>query len=118
MEMMTQSCSNCQFWDRHTGGIDGELRIEGACRRFPPVLSEALTEDKVRSLPEEGVPHACIESNYAWIFPITEEDEWCGEWREESVSFHNQKMEADNGQQNPIQSAPAADDHTPLPPKE
>ncbi len=76
---MTESteiyCKTCKWWeplpDIHVA--DDEFR--GECRRFPPLLCESLDIADAKFLGDKCViPHG--------RFPVTNDDEWCGEWQE------------------------------------
>ena len=71
-------CENCFFWKQHEGK---EARLEGTCKRFPPVFISLLAEHLHCARPNEGIVSACLESNHAWIQPTTDIEDWCGEWK-------------------------------------
>jgi hypothetical protein len=55
------SCGACRFWRR-----EGSRRAGwGQCRRLPPALP-AVRTDKLKLV---------------GVWPVTEERDWCGEWR-------------------------------------
>ena len=62
--MSEESCGNCRFWL-------GDCGPAGQCRRNPPVV-----------LNEDG---ECP-------FPVSWNDQWCGEWRAKGASGTNSKL--------------------------
>lgn len=55
------TCSNCRYWER-----EDELSDGGICRRYPPSIRTTAMDDNDEY---SGYP----------IWPLTLEDEWCGE---------------------------------------
>lgn len=75
--MTEKTCSTCRFW-----GAADECD-EGPCHRYPPVLNHSM----VASQPENDDGNASMEESYkiyCWAYPVTGEDEWCGEWQEKT----------------------------------
>lgn len=68
---MSESCVDCKFWDYDEDLSDPPeahpmLRSSyGLCRRFPPTVH----------------PIAHVRSDEEAIFPVTEANNWCGEWK-------------------------------------
>lgn len=67
-------CGNCRYFDRFAG----RYHDVGECHRYPPVLAEAVAQDgaKVR---QESIAEAVCEGSRAWVFPVLNEESWCGE---------------------------------------
>jgi hypothetical protein len=60
-EIGLQACGSCHYWRR-----EGSRRAGwGQCRRMPPALP-AVRTDKLKLV---------------GVWPVTEERDWCGEWR-------------------------------------
>jgi len=64
---MSESCENCQFW------YPLDMGVVGSCRRFPPKLVVGQADM------EQATCVALIPG--AWDYPVTDSDDWCGEWR-------------------------------------
>ena len=67
---MRQECSNCRYFKGEQGG-----NFYGSCRRYPP---QAVVD--VYTMFEDG--ESKIESANIEVFPSTNGDNWCGEWKE------------------------------------
>ena len=81
-------CEKCIFWD---GQVNEEscLPNYGYCHRHPPT---PITQTRMRKLPEnfDGISKELVEflidskTRVVNLFsrPVTESDDFCGEWRE------------------------------------
>lgn len=55
-------CGNCRFWEL----VDEEDKDHaGICHRYPPVITNPPIYEAI------GVD---------WLFPVTADIDWCGEW--------------------------------------
>ena len=52
------SCKNCYFWEE---GLNC-----GDCHRYPPVINFDVQDEEI---------------GYETLYPITTQDDWCGEFR-------------------------------------
>lgn len=76
--MSSEQCRSCRFWFRDE---DTEQTHIGHCRRFPPVMvGEVLAHSAVDV---GSTPTDEAFDPVAWYFPITFEDQWCGEYQRE-----------------------------------
>lgn len=78
---MKQSCSNCRFWANPNDDEDDDTRM-GECRRYPPRICEAMMAADIANA--YGEPAIGLERKTNWLnttFPVTGDDEWCGEWQ-------------------------------------
>lgn len=73
-----QGCDNCHFWVKAGYCKPGEMQM-GKCRRVPPVLSEVVLKSLVKE--GSGNVYANAMTIDPWLHPITEAEDWCGEWR-------------------------------------
>ena len=60
--MKKQECENCKYWLASEEIKFNEKSLTGECRRYPPVLYFKRSD--------------------IFIFPITDNDNWCGEYKE------------------------------------
>lgn len=74
--MGDQYCDNCRFWNGNSYRIEDYRPQRESCRRFPPMR---LIMDDCDS-PRDVIDHADKDSS--WWQPITNCDDWCGEWQE------------------------------------
>lgn len=74
MKARVERCSRCKFWCNPRKNEFGHGFRTGDCQRFPPVyvLRNVALQD------EEDCPH---DDRSLWGYPVTCEDEWCGEWK-------------------------------------
>ncbi len=83
--MNNQLCHSCRFWEEYKNE-------QGQCHRYPPVFnSEELRRrlDWHEEQPEEGEENMRLETKMiremeslqVWYFPVTDEADWCGEWK-------------------------------------
>jgi hypothetical protein len=63
-------CRECFFYKEH---LSTEEEEHGQCHRYPPVLDTAYASWK------DDSP---TESPCAYVQPLVDFDDWCGEWRE------------------------------------
>jgi hypothetical protein len=69
--MSNRTCRVCQFWQEN----DDESGT-GQCRRYPPTVFDV---ERVKVPTGHGYERE--EWRSVEIFPDTEEDEWCGEFK-------------------------------------
>ena len=76
--MHEQSCRECRFFfpeDEYCG-------LGGECRRYPPVLSDAMFSDHVdEDVDEDHVFTNADKAMDSSVFPMVLCDSWCGEFR-------------------------------------
>jgi hypothetical protein len=68
-------CSLCAFWDRD----DNDVCV-GKCRKNPPVLSESVMQLLVTDVDLRHVDLSGYDLNAVTFWPVTVDDDWCGEW--------------------------------------
>lgn len=69
-----ERCENCRFWYRQYVALDKPDRL-AQCLRYPPAvvgIGAMMNEFPLVTLDEE------YESSR---FPVTAQDDWCGEWQ-------------------------------------
>lgn len=75
---MTETCSECRFWDRYT---EGQLSTDkGDCRRRPPMINDRIMQYR---MPGRGLGdwnEMELDLYVASAFPVTHETSWCGEF--------------------------------------
>lgn len=78
-------CDKCRFWEpwKPEDHKPHPNDIEGKCRRFPPVLSDAGVADCVNA--DESEAAEVPNNMYVWFQPITSGDDWCGEFKQVEV---------------------------------
>jgi hypothetical protein len=64
-------CKNCRFWRK---SLNEKTPSVGECRRYAPSPRSLL-------LPREG-PEEGVQSDLDAHWPVTWDDEWCGEFEE------------------------------------
>jgi|GEM_PF-2749403 len=77
-------CDECRFWDKtaydeQSGGADN-FAVEAFCRRYPPQINVSVPLAGV----SEGFDAADTKypyNSYTWPYPVTEQDDWCGEFQ-------------------------------------
>ena len=74
IDIVTESCGNCRFWLAPDN--EGE---PGYCRREPP-KAFMIQRPSHNGLKLSGSQP--VETQLMTNFPPTNEDIWCGEWRE------------------------------------
>jgi hypothetical protein len=67
-------CETCRWWNAftHESGVG-----EGECHRYPPVFNSAECAGF------KDCAQAAFESVSVWPMPVTDAEEWCGEWAAE-----------------------------------
>jgi len=73
--MADQYCDNCRFWLGNSYRTEDYQPQREACRRYPPM--RLIMED---CLDGDVIGH--VDKSSSWWQPITECDDWCGEWQE------------------------------------
>lgn len=71
-----ERCECCRFWEREE---DDKIGV-GDCRRYPPAMALVQTSD---CLDDEWTVRRPA---YNGGFPITFEDDWCGEFQPTAAS--------------------------------
>ncbi len=66
--VISKLCGSCKFWER-VGTWDGDVVVVGKCHFFPP---------RHDSTP----PGSSYDVLAPDIFPLVEEEDWCGQWVE------------------------------------
>lgn len=67
------TCKQCLFWKTPHKKPDEEL-AKGFCKRYPPVYDSEYTKQTIEPYIASMVDSCCFS------FPLTDEDEWCGEF--------------------------------------
>jgi hypothetical protein len=67
-------CESCLFWEESKFLCPINGAIKGNCCRFPPILIQAMVRNW------DDANEASV-----WIYPTTESDEWCGEFKQISL---------------------------------
>ncbi len=70
-----ERCETCKFWD-WLGNEPEPETDKGLCRRLPPVIPPTAT-----ALVEWHGPGDIPYGSLAAVYPITDQDDWCGEWQ-------------------------------------
>lgn len=65
---MDETCAGCRFWNLENMDAKTSFLVFGECRRYPPTRPSVDPKDAVSPLLD-------------WLWPLTEEDDWCGEFR-------------------------------------
>jgi len=78
---MTAICDICRFWV-----VDGNRQDRGQCHRRAPLPVMGMRYDNILAA-IKGVPVENVETDHdtdmmerTAEWPVTEADEWCGEW--------------------------------------
>lgn len=92
----TPKCSECRFWRRLDKGNlypdekdlitdEDDVPLAGECRRFPPtrdtVLFGELSHRRMKATGYTTSDHVNVDAWQASVLPVTDEDDWCGEWQ-------------------------------------
>lgn len=83
IELPTEQCGTCRFWDDQHHPTHAETGDHGTCRRFPPTLnsrSVKLNEDE-EEYGFAAATEAAAQEPLCWQQPVTLSDDWCGEWQ-------------------------------------
>lgn len=72
------TCATCRFWQREEGRRGPTDNLEGMCRRYPPVILDALIRERVSRYKTHSALES-VEAAYSAEFPRTYEFSWCGE---------------------------------------
>jgi hypothetical protein len=72
---MDMECKTCKYWDQEVMESHGDGI--GECRRFPPFISDQIYKKQLVA------SNGNIEDArwIATIYPITAQQDWCGEWK-------------------------------------
>lgn len=67
-----ERCETCRFWYREYVCMDKPDRL-AECLRYPPIVIGSMLH---------GAPFVTLDEEHeAARFPVTDQDEWCGEWQ-------------------------------------
>jgi len=73
-----ERCENCKYWghrDKEIFAIE-KKKEETVCCRFPPVLDQVYAEEKKHL-------SASTELSSCYVWPITDSEAWCGEYKKD-----------------------------------
>jgi hypothetical protein len=74
--LVIEKCCTCRFWQSVSSGA---APVAGYCRRSPPVILDMIVE------PEGDLQISDIAA--ATAYPVTNDDDWCGEYASPRSSF-------------------------------
>jgi hypothetical protein len=94
MTKRTERCETCKWWEQTPLVLSSKDKTDssdnpGLCRRFPPAFI-ALPKDD-----DGGIPRCCHSFVY-WTQPVTQGDEFCGEWTPSPRTVVKRKRHAPN----------------------
>lgn len=78
-----ERCETCRFWNTESNQIaQSETNVggKGTCQRMPPLISDAYNRALLREA-ERDVDSEDSEESAGRAWPVTWDDDWCGEWQ-------------------------------------
>lgn len=73
--MSADSCTQCKYFDAYDHDGAGAA-IWGSCRRYPPILHTQFSNEAM----------FIDELHDKWRQPLVTKEDWCGEFKAETVS--------------------------------